>query len=638
MTRIFSVAAMLLASTAGAPAALAGNSRPQPVAIVDTIPAARDTPYPGTITLAIDATDVRRGIFRTREHIPVAAAGPMVLLFPKWLPGNHSPTGQIEKLAGLKISADGKPLAWKRDQVDVYAFHINVPQGARAIDVELQFLSATAENQGRIVATPTMLSLQWNSMSLYPAGYFTRQIPVEAIVTYPAGWTAASGLPATATGAVYRYQKTDYETLVDSPVLAGRYYKAFALSPRVTLDVFADKPAELLATPEQVDAHKKLVDQAVKLFGAQHYDDYHFLLSISDQLGGIGLEHHRSSENGVQPGYFADWAGSVPARNLLPHEYTHSWDGKFRRGADLWTPDYRTPMRDSLLWVYEGQTQFWGYVLGARSGIVSKQDTLDSYAYIMANLDATVARQWRPLQDTTNDPTMSRRAPKGWASWQRSEDYYNEGLLVWMEVDSILRAKSGGTKSMDDFARAFFGINDGDWGEVTYSFDDVAATLNTLVPYDWAGFLRQRLDETGAPAPLGGFAANGYTLVYTDTPTNYFKAVEKQRKRTDLSFSIGLGVGPMGDISSVAWGSPAFDAGLTVGDSITAVAGQTFTPDRLKEAITAAKTDKAPIVLVIKNGEQITETRIDYHGGLRYPRLQKTGSADAGLDRLLAAR
>ncbi|MFM9829591.1 MAG: peptidase M61, partial [Sphingomonas sp.] len=387
MTRIFSVVAMLLASTA-ATAALAENSRPQPTPIVDTIPVARDTPYPGTITLAIDATDTRRGIFRTKERIPVHASGPMVLLFPKWLPGNHSPTGQIEKLAGLKISAGGAPIAWKRDQVDVYAFHIDVPKGAGAIDIELQFLSATAENQGRVVATPTMLSLQWNSMSLYPAGYFTRQIPVEAIVTYPAGWTAASGLPATATGSVYRYQKTDYDTLVDSPVLAGRYYKAFALSPRVTLDVFADKPSELAATAEQVNAHKRLVDQAVKLFGAQHYDNYHFLLSVSDQLGGIGLEHHRSSENGVQPGYFTDWANSVPARNLLPHEFTHSWDGKFRRGADLWTPDFRTPMRDSLLWVYEGQTQFWGYVLGARSGIVTKQDTLDAYAYIMANLDA----------------------------------------------------------------------------------------------------------------------------------------------------------------------------------------------------------------------------------------------------------
>ncbi|MFM9829512.1 MAG: peptidase M61, partial [Sphingomonas sp.] len=257
---------------------------------------------------------------------------------------------------------------------------------------------------------------------------------------------------------------------------------------------------------------------------------------------------------------------------------------------------------------------------------------------IMANLDATVARQWRPLQDTTNDPTMSRRAPKGWASWQRSEDYYNEGLLVWMEVDSILRAKSGGTKSMDDFARAFFGINDGDRGEVTYSFDEVAATLSKILPYDWAGLLRQRLDETGAPAPLAGFAANGYRLVYTDTPTPYFKTAEKQRKRTDLSFSIGLGLGAMGDVNSVAWGSPAFDAGLTVGDTITAVAGQTYTPERLKDAVTAATTEKGPIVLVVRNGDQITEARIDYHGGLRYPRLEKTGSGEGGLDRLLAAK
>lgn len=634
MLRSLSATALLLASTA----ALAENSKPQPLPIVDTIPAARDIAYPGTITLDIDATDVRRGIFRTHETIPVANAGPMVLLFPKWLPGNHSPTGQIEKLAGLKISAGGKPIAWKRDQVDVFAFHIDVPRGARSIDIDLQFLSATAGNQGRVVTTPNMLSLQWNSMSLYPAGYFTRQIPVQASVTYPEGWSAASGLPSTATGSVYRYQKTDYDTLVDSPVLAGRYYKAIALSPRVTLDTFADNAAQLETKPEQVEAHKRLVEQAVKLFGAQHYDNYHFLLSISDSLGGIGLEHHRSSENGVGLGYFTDWEGSTATRNLLPHEFTHSWDGKFRRGADLWTPDFRTPMRDSLLWVYEGQTQFWGYVLGARSGIVSKQETLDAYAVIMAGLDSAQARQWRALQDTTNDPTISQRRPKGWSSWQRSEDYYNEGLLVWMEVDSILRAKSGGTKSMDDFARAFFGINDGDWGEVTYTFDDVVATLNKIVPNDWASLLRKRLDETGAPAPLSGFVGNGYRLVYTDTPTPYFKTVEKGRKRTDLSYSIGLSLGADGSINGVQWGSPAFNAGITIGNSITAVNGMTYTGERLKEAITAAKSSKSPIVLLVKNGDEILTTSIDYHGGLRYPRLEKTGAGEDGLDRLLAAK
>ena len=634
MLRSLSLLALLFSSTA----ALAENSRPQPIPIEDTIPAARDIPYPGTLRLDIDATDTAQGIFKVKETLDVEKAGPMVLLFPKWLPGNHSPTGQIEKLAGLKISAGGKPIAWVRDAVDVYAFHIDIPEGVKSIDIDLQFLSATSGNQGRIVMTPDLMSLQWNSMSLYPTGYFTRQIPVEAVVTYPQGWTAASALPSRAEGAVYHYDKTNYEILVDSPVVAGRYYRSFPLSPRVTIDAFADSPADLEATPAQIDAHKRLVDQAVTLFGAQHYDNYHFLFSISDELGGIGLEHHRSSEDGVKTGYFTEWESSMPARNLLPHEYTHSWDGKFRRGADLWTPDFRTPMRDSLLWVYEGQTQFWGYVLGARSGLVSKQDTLDAYAMIMASLDQSRGRDWRPMIDTTNDPTISQRRPKGWTSWQRSEDYYNEGLLIWMEVDSILRAQSKGRKSMDDFARAFFGINDGDWGEVTYQFDDVVATLDAIQPYDWRGLLTKRLTETGAPAPLGGFVANGYRLIFTAIPTAYFKANEKGRKFTDLSYSLGLVIGKDGDISGVSWGSPAFKAGLDVGGAIAGVNGETFSADKLKQAITTAKTDRAPIKLLIKNGDRLSEIAIDYHDGLRYPRLEKIGKGDAGLDRLLQPR
>jgi|UniRef100_UPI0035CAD119 predicted metalloprotease with PDZ domain len=628
--------AMLLATTA-APA-LAENSKPQPVPYVDTIPEARDVPFPGTISLDIDATDTTRGIFTTRETISGVGAGHMVLLFPKWLPGNHSPTGQLDKLAGLHIRAGGKEVAWTRDPVDVYAFHIDVPAGAKSLDIDLQFLSATAGDQGSVVMSPDMLRLQWNSMSLYPAGYFTRQIPVKAVVKYPAGFTASSGLPSKANGTTYTYDKTNYEVLVDSPVLAGRYYKRWALSPRVNLDVYADNAAELAATPDQIDAHKRLVDQAVKLYGSQHYDTYEFLLSISDVMGGIGLEHHRSSEDGVKLGYFLKWKDGPGPRNLLPHEYNHSWDGKFRRGADLWTPDFRTPMRGSLLWVYEGQTQFWGYVLQARSGIVSKQDTLDGYAAIMADLDNRPARGWRDLVDTTNDPTISQRRPKGWTSFQRSEDYYNEGLLVWMEVDSILRRQSGGKKSIDDFGKAFFGLNDGDYGEVTYTLDDVVATLNAIQPYDWHGLLTKRLTETGAPAPLKGFEANGYKLVYTDAPTLAFKNAEATRKNTNLTFSLGLTVDKDGKLTNVGWDSPAYKAGLTIGDSIVAVNGTAYSDTALKDAVTAAKGGKTPLELLVKSNDTIRPVSIDYHGGLRYPHLQKIGTGEAGLDRLLTPR
>ncbi|WP_294245525.1 peptidase M61 [uncultured Sphingomonas sp.] len=635
--------ASLLVSSAAAPLSVAnaqvppGNSAPAAAApFVNTIPDAVDTPYPGTIKLVVDATDTERGIFRVKETIPVAKAGPMALLFPKWLPGAHNPRGEIEKLAGLVIKANGRILPWTRDTVDVFAFHVDVPSGTKALDVEFQFLSATKPDQGRIAVTPTMISLQPNSVSLYPAGYYTRQIPIQMTAIFPTGWTAAGAVPAKASGSTYTYDTTNYEILVDSPVLAGKYGKVFPLSPQVNLNVFADNAAELNAKPEQIAAHQRLVDQAVKAFGAQHYDHYEFLLSISDQLGGIGLEHHRSSENGVTPGYFTEWDAGPGRRNLLPHEFTHSWDGKFRRGADLWTPDFRTPMRNSLLWVYEGQTQFWGYVLQARSGMVSKQDTLDQYASILAIYDTAPARQWRDLLDTTNDPIISSRKPKGWTSWQRSEDYYNEGLMVWMEVDAMLRQKSNGTKSIDDFAKAFFGIRNGDWGEVTYTFEDVANTLNGIVPYDWAGFLRQRITETGKPAPINGFAMNGYKLVYTPEPTPTFKQGEKGS--TNVTYSLGLTVSNSGEVTSSIWDSPAFKAGIDVGTQIQAVNGESYTGDRLKAAILAAKDPKKPVKLVIKNQDVFREVTIDYTGGPRYPRLQKVGTGETGLDRLLTAR
>ncbi|MEP9402253.1 peptidase M61 [Sphingomonas sp. VNH70] len=638
----FAFAAALLSSTALTADAQQinppGNTLPQPTPITDTIPAARDIDYPGTIRLEVDATDTVQGIYRVKETIPVARSGHMVLLMPKWLPGKHGPRGEIEKLAGLVVRANGRELPWTRDVLDMHAFHIDVPAGARNLDVQFQFLTATQPDQGRIAVTPEMLSLQWESVSLYPAGYYTRRIPIEATVRYPAGWTAAAGLPSTVQNGVYRYERTSYETLVDSPVLAGKYFKRFPLTDRVALNVAADKPSELAATPEQIAAHTRLVEQAVKLFGAQHYDKYEFLLSISDKLGGIGLEHHRSSENGVEPGYFTDWASGPGSRNLLPHEFTHSWDGKYRRGADLFTPDFRTPMRNSLLWVYEGQTQFWGYVLQARSGLVSKQDTLDAYADIAAALDAREGRQWRPLIDTTNDPVITARRPKGWVSWQRSEDYYNEGLLVWMEVDSILRQQSGGTKSMDDFARAFFGMRDGDWGVLPYTLADVVKTLNTIQPYDWAGFLDKRLNARTDRAPIAGFAANGYKLVYTDTPTPYLKGREKSGGGANLSYSLGMTVSKDGKVGGVLWGSPAFKAGFETGTTIIAVAGQAYTPDNLREAVKAAKGSKDPIRLTVRMDDQIREIAVPYNEGLRYPRLEKVGDGENGLDRLLTAK
>jgi predicted metalloprotease with PDZ domain len=629
MIRALAAAALLASVSAPAIAQVVQSAPAQTAPYPNTIPDARDVAYPGTITLDVDATDTTRGIFNVKETIPVAKSGHMVLLYPKWIPGKHGPRGEVEKVGGLVIKGNGKVIPWKRDPVDVYAFHIDVPAGVKKLDVSFDFVSATVGDQGRIVMTPNLMSLQFFSLSLYPAGYFVRRIPIEAKVTYPTGWTASSAVDATVAGNVYSYDKTSYDILMDSPVLAGRYYRQLKLSDRVTIETYADTPEELAAKPEQIAAHANLVDQAKKTFGVEHYDHYRFLLSISDELGGIGVEHHRSSENGTGLGYFTKWDEKATSRNLIPHEYTHSWDGKFRRGADLWTPDYRVPMRGSLLWVYEGQTQFWGYVFQARSGLVSKADTLDAYANIAANLDSRQGRTWRPMGDTTNDPVISPRAPQGWVSWQRSEDYYNEGLLIWMEVDSILREQSGGTKSIDDFAHIFFGGRDGDFGELTYTFDDVVATLNQVLPYDWRTLLKERVNDVSERAPLEGFTRNGYKLVYNDTPNKV-----TPKTSTDLSYSLGLSIGAKG-ISGVMWGSPAFGAGITLADEIVAVNGAVFSGDKLKDAVAAAKTGKDPIKLTLKRGSRYRDVAIDYHGGLRYPHLEKTSEGEAGLDKLL---
>jgi predicted metalloprotease with PDZ domain len=617
------------------------NSKPEAYAKPTRVPAARDIPYPGTMQLTVDATDVTRGIFKIHQRVPVSAAGDLVLLYPKWVPGGHSPRNEVRNVAGIRVSANGQALKWMRDPLDVYAFHVSVPEGVSAVDVDFQYLSSTAENMGRTVMTPEMSSIQWLSLSMYPAGYYVRQIPVQASVVVPNGWKVATALrPRSQAGGRFDYPVTSYEILVDSPLIAGPHYRSIPLSPKVTLDVIADNDAELAATPEQIAAHKRLVEQAVKNFGAQHYDHYDFLLTISNNLGGQGLEHHRSSEDGVRRGYFTEWDMKLRDRNLLPHEYSHSWDGKYRRPADLWTPDYNTvPMEGSLLWVYEGQTQFWGYVLGARSGMLSKQDTLDAIAATAASYSlGTPGRMWRPLVDTTNDPTAAGRQPQPWRSWQRSEDYYSEGQLIWIDVDRIIRTQSRGKRSIDDFAKAFYGMRDGDYGELTYTFDDVVATLNRVEPYDWAGYLRRRVYSVAPEAPLEGINQGGYKLIYTDEPTKWIRSGEKSGKNNDLTYSGGFVVGNDGKVSSVLWDSAAFNAGLTVGSQINAVNGRDFDPDALKAAIKAAAGNGPAPELLIHDGDVYRTVKLDWHGGLRYPRLQKVGSGPGTLDALLAPR
>jgi predicted metalloprotease with PDZ domain len=640
---IGSIVLILWSLALGSGAAVAQSAGPEPLPLPAQIAAPKDTPYAGAIRLAVDATDIERRVFSVRETIPVRPGEPVVLLYPQWLPGNHSPSGPVDKLAGLMIYAGGAQLEWQRDPSNVFAFHVDVPAGASVLDVNFQFVSPVISSEGRVVMTPDMLNLQWNEVVLYPAGYFARQITVEPSARLPEGWEFGTALETVASsGGVTTFKPVSLDTLVDSPIFAGRYFKRLDLDPGgrvpVHLDIVADRPELLEVKPEQLQAHRALVQQAYKLYGSHHYDHYDFLLALTDQLGDIGLEHHQSSEDGTVPMYFTEWEKYDVERDLLPHEYTHSWNGKFRRPADLWTPNFNVPMRDSLLWVYEGQTQYWGFILAARAGLLTKQQTLDALAQTAAVYDHHVGREWRALQDTTNDPIIATRRPIPWRTWQRSEDYYSEGQLIWLDADTLIREQSGGQRSLDDFAKLFFGVNDGSFVPSTYLFEDVVQALNTVQPYDWATFLRTRLDGHGAGAPLDGIVRGGYKLVYTDTPSDYLKDTEMHRKVTDLSFSLGVTVAEDGRLSDVVWDGPAYKSGLTVGTQIVAVNGFAFGPGRLKSAIKDAAKTGAAIELLVKNGDRYRTVPVAYGDGLRYPHLERDESKPARLDQILAPK
>ena len=603
--------------------------------------------WQGVVKVDVDATDLDHRIFRVRERIPVVA-GPLTLLYPQWLPGKHGPRGPIDKLAGLHISTNGQALAWKRDPLDVYAFKLDVPAGSTNLLVEFDFLSPQDSSQGRIVMTPAMLNLQWETVALYPAGVAAHAVSVEASVKLPAGWNYATALDATAGEAgapadgLVHFKAVAFDTLVDSPLYAGRYYKRVDLAPGasvpVHLNLFADEAKDLEAKPDQLRLHRNLVEQARRLYGSQHYDHYDFLLALSDELGGIGLEHHRSSENSADPAYFTEWDKQAPGRDLLPHEYTHSWNGKFRRPADLATRTFNEPMQGSLLWVYEGQTQYWGHVLAARSGLWSGEQARDALALVAQTYtDNRPGFAWRDVQDTTNDPVIAARRPLPYRNFQMSEDYYSAGQLTWLAVDAKMRELSHERRSLDDFARAFFGVDDGSYTVKTYTFDDVASALNAIVPNDWPTFLRARVEARAAP--LDGLAASGWRLVYTDKPSAYQRSVEADRKSVDFSASLGIAVASKdGRISDVRWDGPAFKAGLGASGNLVAVNSRSFTPDRLKDAIVAAKSDRAPIELLVKDGDLYRSVRVDYHDGLKYPHLERVPGTPDRLSSILAPR
>jgi predicted metalloprotease with PDZ domain len=613
---------------------------PQPSPEPAPVPPPEDVAYPGQISLHVDATDVVRRIFRVREVIPVAAAGTMTLLFPKWLPGYHAPQAPIELFAGLKLTVGEDNLAWKRHPVDVHAFTFEVPDGAASVTAEFQFLSPTNPPQGRVVVGAELLSLQWNTVLLYPSGYFARRIAVAASLDLPPEWQCASALHGTRDdGGTIRFEPTSLDVLVDSPVFAGRHFRRIALDDRgeVHLNMVADSPDLLDASPEQIAPHRAVIAEADALFGTRPFDRYEILFALSDEIGAIGVEHHRSCEAVTTPGYFRDWEGTFSQRETIPHEYIHSWNGKHRRGADSWTPSFHRPIRNSLMWVYEGQTQYWDRVLCARSGLWSANDTLQAFAVTAATHQVRAGSRWRPTSDTTRDPIIAARAPLPWPSWQRSEDYYSEGSLIWLDVDTRIRELSGDTRSLDDFARAFFGGREGDWTTSTYTFDDVIACLGEIATFDWRTFFIEKLEGKHTGAPLAGVARGGYQLVYRATPSDYWLNTEAVTGVVNLLFSLGLTVANEGALQEVLWEGPAFAAGLTAGSQMLEVNGTPFSPEAIKQAVGDAP-DGAPVRLRVRDGKHERQVEIACPGGHRYPHLEAVAGAQARLLDILAPR
>ncbi len=606
-----------------------------------------EQPYPGALTLKVDLTDSARKIFRVHETIPVQP-GKVDLYYPKWIPGEHSPSGPIENVTGVVITGNGQSIAWRRDLVDMYTLHLDVPAGVTALDIQFQFLSPTSGGEfGQSVsATNKIVDLEWNQVAFYPAGYFSRAITIQPTAVLHADWGYGTALePAQKSGDTIEFKRVTLNTLVDSPLIAGLHFKRVDLAPGakvpVHLDIVADHASDLTLTDAQLRAHRNLVRQAIALFGSQHYDHYDFLFTLSDDTGHFGLEHHRSSDNRTWAKFFTNPDSYLAGGGLLPHEYVHSWNGKFRRPADLWTPNFNVPMKDDLLWVYEGLTQYLGEVLTARSGIRNPEQYREDLAITAAQMDKRPGRTWRPLQDTADEAQILYYAPGAWRAWRRGTDFYPEGLLIWLDVDTTIRALSHGKRSLDDFVRAFYGTDNGSYATKTYTFDDIVAALNAVQPNDWAAFLRQRLDTTAAAAPLGGIERGGWKLVYTATPGAMFMANEKVRKFQDLSDSIGVSVNTgndAGKLGDVLWNSPAFAAGLAPGMKIVAVNGEAFNAELLTDAIKAAATSRQPIKLLVRNLDVYSTVSIDYHDGLKYPNLVRVPAMPDRLSEIIAAR
>jgi predicted metalloprotease with PDZ domain len=596
--------------------------------------------YPGRITLAVDASEAPGKLFHAKIKIPVAA-GPLTLLYPKWIPGEHSPTGPINELVGLRFIAGGQELKWRRDDEDSFAFHLVVPAGASDLEVALDYASPTEGSMftAGTTASAQMMVLSWNWILLYPKGYPTDQIMYQPSIRLPAGWQSGSSLQiASHQENIIEYSPTSLTLLVDSPVIAGRYFKTVPLTPvgsnpAVEMNIAADSAAALQMSPELERHYKQLVSETIALFGATHYRDYHFLLSLSDHLAHFGLEHHESNDSRWNERYLIDPQLMALFGYVLPHEYVHSWNGKYRRPQGLATANYSDAIKSELLWVYEGLTDYLGQVLTARSGLITPEQFRDNLALTAATLEYRSGRTWRPLIDTTIAAPDLFESPMEWKNWRRSVDFYPEGDLIWLDADMTIRNLTGGKKSLDDFCRLFAGPPSLPLSESPivkpYDFDEIVSLLNQVAPYDWKKFWEDRLWSTSPHAPMAGIIASGWKLDFDENPSELLKARDAEDKSVELTYSLGITLNASsGRILDVAMGSSAAKAGIGPGMRLVAVNERAWNVDILRDALTAAKTDSDPVRLLIENGEFFKTHAVDYHGGNRYPHLVRGQGPD----------
>ena len=581
------------------------------------------------ITVEIDASDTARKIIHSHLVIPVKP-GPLTLYYPKWLPGEHAPTGPINSLVDLRLTVGGKMLSWQRDPVDLYTVHCVVPEGATTLDVTLNDVipTGTGGYSSGTSASAQLTILSWNQLLVYPAGTPADDLTFKAGMKLPVGWNFGTGMLIAKTGGDQtEFEPVSLTTLVDSPVVAGAFYRNIPLTapgvqPSAQMDLVADSAAALALPDDEIAHYKTLVAEATSLYGGTHYLHYHFLVALSDHIFHSGIEHHESSLNTLPERTFIDKESRIAESDLLPHEFTHSWNGKYRRPASLTTPDFQVPMQDDLLWVYEGLTEYAGsYVLTSRAGLMDADWSHDWLASTAAQMDYRYGRRWRNLQDTATAASLLYEAPTEWANIRRGVDFYREGVLLWLEVDTIIRQRTGGAKSIDDFTHAFHGGVTPP-AVVTYTFDDVVNGLNAVTPYDWRSFLRERLDAYTTHAPLGGIENGGWELVYNDQPNKEDAQGEEDRKFTDVRYSLGFAVGEDGTINDVFGGSLAEKAGIGPGMKLVAVNGRAWSGKLLKQALVEEKGGSA-IALLIQNDDFYTTCRLDYHGGPRYPHLQR---------------